>query len=193
LGRRLLPEEKPMTLKHDLGTFEGFNFRNQAALDRNLTADEILDWDHDGAGEAEFWPAGDHPGVASVFDRKSAVAGSELEALDDLLRQLGQDDTETFLRIRYAVHDRGLDLAGLTAAEVEDAPLYLYRGTNFSDLYREAGYDLFEAYYPDLYALWEKTPCDGLHFDPVAFLESPGFTLAEVTLSGEKWLLVHPD
>ena len=182
-----------MTLKHDLGTFEGFNFRNQAALDRNLTADEILDWDHDGAGEAEFWPAGDHPGVASVFDRKSAVTGSELEALDDLLRQLGQDDTETFLRIRYAVHDRGLDLAGLTAAEVEDAPLYLYRGTNFGDLYREAGYDLFEAYYPDLYALWEKTPCDGLHFDPVAFLESPGFTLSEVTFSGEKWLLVHPD
>ena len=182
-----------MTLKHDLGTFEGFNFRDQAALDRNLTADEVLDWDHDGAGEAEFWPAGDHPGVASVFDRKSAVTGSELEALDDLLRQLGQDDTETFLRIRYAVHDRGLDLAALTAAEVEDAPLYLYRGTNFGDLYREAGYDLFEAYYPDLYALWEKTPCDGLHFDPVAFLESPGFTLAEVTLSGEKWLLVHPD
>jgi hypothetical protein len=31
------------------------------------------------------------------------------------------------------------------------------------------------------------------HFDPVAFLESPGFTLTEVTLSGEKWLLVHPD
>ena len=182
-----------MTLKHDLGTFEGFNFRDQAALDRNLTADEVLDWDHDGAGEAEFWPAGDHPGVASVFDRKSAVTGSELEALDDLLRQLGQDDTETFLRIRYAVHDRGLDLTDLTAAEVEDAPLYLYRGTNFCDLYREAGYDLFEAYYPDLYALWEKTPCDGLHFDPVAFLESPGFTLAEVTLAGEKWLLVHPD
>jgi hypothetical protein len=191
-----------MTLKHDLGTFEGFNFRNQAALDRNLTADEILDWDHDGAGEAEFWPAGDHPGVASVFDRKSAVTGYELEALDDLLRQLGQDDTETFLGIRYAVHDRGLDLTDLTAAEVEDAPLYLYRGTNFCDLYRgtnfcdlyrEAGYDLFQAYYPDLYALWEKTPCDGLHFDPVAFLESPGFTLTEVTLSGEKWLLVHPD
>jgi hypothetical protein len=136
----------------------------EATPDRNLTADEVLDWDHDGAGEAEFWPAGDHPGVASVFDRKSAVTGSELEALDDLLRQLGQDDTEIFLRIRYAVHDRGLDLAGLTAAEVEDAPLYLYRGTNFCDLYQEAGYDLFEAYYPDLYALWEKTPCDGLHF-----------------------------
>jgi hypothetical protein len=32
-----------------------------------------------------------------------------------------------------------------------------------------------------------------LHFDPVAFLESPGFTLSEVTLDGEKWLLVHPE
>ena len=74
-----------MTLKHDLGTFEGFNFRDQAALDRNLTADEVLDWDHDGAGEAEFWPAGDHPGVAALFSQKSAVSGSELKALDDLL------------------------------------------------------------------------------------------------------------
>ena len=45
-----------MTLKHDLGTFEGFNFRDQAALDRNLTADEVLDWDHDGAGELEPVP-----------------------------------------------------------------------------------------------------------------------------------------
>jgi hypothetical protein len=182
-----------MTPKHDLGTFEGFNFREQAALDRNVTADELVDWDHDGAGEAEFWPAGDHPGVAALFERRNAVTGSELEALDDLLRQLGHDGTETFLRIRFAVHDRGLDLRTVTSEEVEDVLLYLYRGTNFGDLYREAGYELFESYYPDLYALWEKTPCDGLHFDPVAFLEAPGFTLCEVVLGPEKWLLIHPD
>ncbi len=122
-----------MTLKHDLGTFEGFNFREQAALDRNVTADELVDWDHDGAGEAEFWPAGDHPGVAALFDRRNAVTGSELEALDDLLRHLGHDGTETFLRIRFAVHDRGLDLRTVTPEEVVDVLLYLYRGTNFGD------------------------------------------------------------
>ena len=182
-----------MTLKHDLGEFEGFNFRNQAAIYPNLTAREVFDWDHDGEGEAEFWPAGDHPGVAALFSQKSAVSASELKALDDLLCQLGSDDTATFLRIRYAVQDRGLDIHNVSAGEVEDAPCYTYHGSNFTDLYREAGYDLFEAYYPELYTLWEQTPCDGLHFDPVAFLESPSFSLTEITVGGEKWLMVHPE
>jgi hypothetical protein len=49
-------------------------------------------------------------------------------------------------------------------------------------------------YYPELYKLWEQTPCDGLTFDPRDFLESPSFTLDEVTLSdNHKWLIVHPD
>ena len=78
-----------MTLKHDLGEFEGFNFRNQTAIYPNLTAREVVDWDHDGEGEAEFWPAGDHSGVAALFSQKSAVSGSELKALDDLLCNWG--------------------------------------------------------------------------------------------------------
>lgn len=182
-----------MTISHDLGEFEGFNFRDQAAIDRNLTADEVIDWDHDEAGEAEFWPAGDHAGVAAVFSRKSSITGSELQALDDLLTDLGNDDTATFLRIRYAIEDRGLDIHDLTADAVDDLTCYIFRGTNFGDLYREAGYELFETYYPELYAMWEKTPCDGLHFDPHDFLESPCFTLSEMTVGGEKWLLVCPE
>ena len=105
----------------------------------------------------------------------------------------GSDDTATFLRIRYAVQERGLDIHNVSAGEVEDAACYTYHGSNFTDLYREAGYDLFEAYYPELYTLWEQTPCDGLHFDPVAFLESPSFSLTEITVGGEKWLMVHPE
>ena len=179
-----------MTLSHDLGEFEGFNFREQAAIDRNLTADEVLDWDHDGEGEAEFWPAGDHPGVAALFSRKSSVTATELLTLDELLSQLGHDDTATFLRIRYAVEYQGNNLQDLTAEDIEGLNCYTFTGTNFTDIYREAGYELFETYYPELYAMWEKTPCDGLHFDPEAFLESPGFTLSEMTVGGEKWLLV---
>ena len=38
----------------DLGTFEGFNFRDQAAIMRRLTAEDVVNWDHDGDGEAEF-------------------------------------------------------------------------------------------------------------------------------------------
>ena len=44
-------------LHFDLGTFEGFSFRHDQAIDRNLTAAEVVGWDHDAAGEAEFWPS----------------------------------------------------------------------------------------------------------------------------------------
>lgn len=181
-----------MKLNHDLGEFEGFNFREQAAIYPNITADDVINWDHDGEGEAEFWPAGDHSGVAALFDRRTAVTGGELQALDNLLTDLGSDDTGTFLRIRHAITDRGMDIQSVTAAEINDELCYTYRGTNFTDLYREAGYELFETYYPDLYALWEKSHCDGLHFDPVDFLESQSFSVTEITVGGEKWIIVHP-
>jgi hypothetical protein len=72
--------------------------------------------------------------------------------------------------------------------------VFIFSGTSFTDIYRDAGYALFELYYPELYKLWEQTPCDGLTFDPRDFLESPSFTLDEVTLSdNDKWLIVHPD
>ena len=44
----------PQTLRFDLGTFEGFNFRDQSAIERELTAEEVVNWNHDGDGEAEF-------------------------------------------------------------------------------------------------------------------------------------------
>jgi hypothetical protein len=41
-------------LQFNLGTFEGFNFKEQSAIDHILTADEVMAWDHDTEGEAEF-------------------------------------------------------------------------------------------------------------------------------------------
>lgn len=37
-------------LTYELGTFEGFNFRDQSAIERNVTAQEVVDWDHDRVG-----------------------------------------------------------------------------------------------------------------------------------------------
>ena len=37
---------------NDLGTFEGFNFREQCAIERILSANEVIEWDHDKKGEA---------------------------------------------------------------------------------------------------------------------------------------------
>ena len=179
-------------LQFDFGTFEGFNFRTQGAIDRILSANEVLTWDHDGAGEAEFWPSGDSPGVALVFQGKTSVTASELRDLDRLLGELGEDSEANYLRIHFALGIRGGDLAALTGAEVEDQLFHVFIGTSFMDLRREAAFELFEVYYPDEYEVWEKSTCDGLIFDEDRFLDSPSFSTEEVTLGDRKALIVAP-
>ena len=179
--------------RFDLGTFEGFNFRDQSAIDRTLTADEVIGWDHDREGEAEFWPAGDRPEVAWLFSSQSAVAASELQGLDRLLEELGGDEPENFLKIRHALNVYSADLRTLTAEQVEDENVHLFFGPNFWDLRREAAYELFELYYPEAYAGWEKSTCDGLVFDTDRFLDSPSFSVEEVRLGDRVALIVVPN
>ena len=177
-------------LHFDLGTFEGFSFRDQQAVDHILSAEEVVQWDHDANGEAEFWPSGDNAEVALVFAGRSAVTASELVALDALLQELGDDSTCNFLRIHYAVSCCGEDLADLTRDEIEDLPLQVWEGTSFLDLRKEAAFELFELYYPEEYRIWEQSHCDGLIFDPDQFLDPPGFSVEEVTLGDRKALIV---
>ena len=181
-----------VSLQADLGTFEGFNFRNQSAIDHNLTAEEVVNWEHDADGEAEFWPSGDHPGVQLLFRHRSAVTAADLRALDCLLHDLGGDTEENFLRLHHAVSCSGYDLRSLTAEQVEDQFLHVFRGSNFTDLRREAAYELFELYYPEAYAAWEQSRCDGLIFDTDRFLDSPGFSVEEVRLGNQVALLIAP-
>ena len=84
----------------------------------------------------------------------------------------------------------GGDLATLTAAEVEDNSLDIFLGSSFTDLRREAAYQLFELFYPDEYRAWEKTTCDGLIFDTDRFLDSPAFSVEEIALADKVALLV---
>ena len=177
-------------LVFDLGTFEGFNFRQQGAIDRTLTAEEVVNWEHDMHGEAEFWPAGDHPGVALLFKGRTCVTGRELQALDCLLQELGDDSTTNFLRIHHAVTCCGCDLSTLSVENIEDQCLHLFEGTSFIDLRRQAAFELFELYYPDEYRVWEKSLCDGLIFDEDRFLDSPSWHVEEVELADTKALIV---
>jgi hypothetical protein len=179
-------------MRYDLGTFEGFNFRSQSAIPRNLTAAEVVGWDHDRKGEAEFWPAGDRPEVQILFRNRSSITGTQLQALDRLLDELGGDSVENFLRVHYAVNICGTDLATLTREAVEDNSLDVFLGSNFTDLRREAAYQLFELFYPEEYRAWEKTTCDGLIFDTDRFLDSPAFSVEEITLADKVALLVAP-
>lgn len=183
------PAEK--TISNDLGTFEGFSFRDQCAISRILTAAEVVNWDHDAQGEAEFWPSGDRPEVLRVFNR-SSVTATELLDLDRLLDELGGDSTENFLRVHYAVNILGADLSGLDAGQVEDQFLHLFLGTNFLDLRREAAFELFELYHPEEFRVWDQSTCDGLIFDTDRFLDSPVFFVEKVALGDQKALLVAP-
>ncbi|MCX6917592.1 MAG: hypothetical protein NT167_31925 [Verrucomicrobia bacterium] len=176
----------------DLGTFEGFNFRTQCAIFGNLTAAEVVEWDHDKNGEAEFWPSGDRPEVALLFNHRNCVSGADLLGLNRLLAELGGDSPEHFLRIHYAVNFCGSSLADLSRDQVEDSPLHIFFGSNFLDVRREAAYELFELYYPDEYAVWEKSLCDGLIFDTDRFLDSPCFFTEETRLGDGAVLLVAP-
>lgn len=179
-----------MGLTFDLGQFEGFNFRTQSAIDRLVSAKEVANWDHDRNGEAEFWPAGDVPEVALLFKGRSSVTAAELLDLDRVLVELGGDTRDNFLQVHYAVNICGAALQTLTASEVQDQCLHVFYGTSFLDVRREAGYELFELYYPEAYAAWEKSLCDGLIFDVDRFLDSPSLWVEEVELGDEVAMLV---
>lgn len=184
------PNPGNFALHFDLGTFEGFNFRDDGAIDRILSAQEVVEWDHDALGEAEFWPSGDHAGVALVFKWQTAVTASQLLALDRVLADLGDDSTLNCLRVHHAVGCCGYDLASLTVEQVEDQCLHVFEGTSFLDLRKEAAFELFELYYPDEYRVWEKSQCDGLIFDQDRFLDSPTWSVEEVQLGDTKALIV---
>lgn len=179
-------------LHFDLGTFEGFNFRNQSAIEKILTAEEAVNWEHDKDGEAEFWPSGDHVEVAFFFHDQSSVSCSELQALDALLQELGGDDVENFLKLYHALKAGGASLFNVTASEVEDYNISLFFGESFIDLRKEAAYSLFETFWPEAYKAWKSCNCDGLIFDVDRFLDSPSWSVEEITLGDEKVLLICP-
>ena len=183
---------EPSALHFDFGSFEGFNFRNQSAIEQTLSAHDVVSWNHDTMGEAEFWPAGDHCGVALVFRGRNSVGACELIALDRLLQEMNGDPIDNFLKIHYAVAIRGARLDELTAAEIEDTFVHVFMGVSFGDVRRAAAYELFELYYPEEFLVWEKTTCDGLHFDTDRFLASPAFWVEEVQLGETVALLISP-
>ncbi len=185
--------EHSTPIEINLGTFEGFNFRTQEAIDRTLTAAEVISWNHDRAGEAEFWPSGDRPEVQFLYKQATSVTGLELKGLIRLLTELGGDSTENFLRIHYALSRSASSTADLEAEAVEECLIYVFIGSSFTELRRAAAFELFETLYPELYGIWEETLCHGLRFDADDFLDEPGWWVEEVELGNEKALLVAPD
>lgn len=157
-----------------------------------LTAAEVVAWDHNRQGEAEFWPAGDVSEVALLFKQRKTVTAGELVDLDRVLAELGGDSQHNYLQIYYAVNIFGDALATLSAESLEDHCLHTFFGSNFLDVRREAAHELFEIYHPEEYGVWEKSHCDGLILDTDQFLDSPVFSVEEVKLGEGVALLIVP-
>jgi hypothetical protein len=175
----------------NLGFFEGFNFREQSAIERTLSAEEVIQWNHDARGEAEFWPSGSHPGVSLLFSNRRAVHASELVALHRILKKLGDDSILNFLRLHFVVNVLGMALNQVNAETLADPIAMTLHGSSLFDLRKEAAYELFETYFPALHKAWDDCPMDGLRFDTDDFLDSPMWNVEEVELcDGSKGLIV---
>ncbi len=180
------------TCRYDFGSFEGFNFRSQSAIPKTLSIGEVLNWDHDQNGEAEFWPSGDCEGVSLVFKNLNAVTSSELMALEELLTELGGDSDDNYVKVYYSVSVLRERVDDIESSKIEDQTPLLFWGDYISDIRKEAAYELFELYFPELFKVWESTPCDGLYFDTDLFLDSPQWSTDEVKINGRAALLVSP-
>ena len=173
-----------------LGTFEGFNFRTQSAIMRRQTAEDVVNWDHDADGEAEFWPSGDTPLVSGIFHQK--IKASDLTALNDLLIALDGDFECNMLRIQFAIRALGADLHSLTASELDEKRPVIYYGDNQFDVRIFAACELFEAHFPELYKARMQDRHGILIFDWYKFIHLPKWITYELSLRDRKLLMVLP-
>lgn len=174
-------------LKHNLGMFERYSFATQGTIFPNHSAQDVLDWDHN-TDAVEFWPCGDHEGVALVFYRQTAVTATELIKLDDLLTAIGNDAIETYAKIHWLMSVDGYALNELTADMVTGLDVYYFIGELFADLSKDAATQLFEKLYPEQYVTWRQGFSDQT-FDPEAFWST--WTVHDVELSSCKILMAR--
>ena len=173
----------PPRIENDLGTLEGLSFTRQCALERTVTAEEILTYPE----EAEFWPSGDNALVAALLDWKTTKP-SELLALDALITQVG----EHRLIAAIALIQDGFRISEITEDLLDERSVHVFEADNFMSARTNAAYELFELYWPEAYKAWETgSHPDGLTFDVEAFLDSPQCSVTEVTLGTRRIVLVE--
>jgi hypothetical protein len=172
----------------ELGMFEGFNFRDQCAIDRNLTADEVINWDHDKDGEAEFWPDGSSVFVNKLLPGNSCSAG-EIQEVVRIFEELEYSPID--LAKAVFLRDVGNSLEDIGRDAIDNSRLYVFGPGWFVDLEKEAAYELFEMFWPEAYTWWEKSNVPGLHFDVKDFISH--FPTLEVKLQHGGYLIVDTE
>ncbi len=174
------------------GVVEGCEDAERKAFFREMDLSEGREWDPEGQEDDESSLVRDLRALRVLFQGSHALDAKGMETALGLVAALDGDDLDSILRLHVLVNIQGMDLDAVTVAAMEELPLSTFRGENFHDVRREAAFELFQLYWPDLYAIWEKTPMDGLRFDVDAFLDSPSWVTEEVQLGSECVLLVMP-
>ncbi len=173
------------------GVVAGCEDAERKAFFREMDLSEGRQWDpEDQEGEDELSSVRDMRAMRVLFQGRHALDAKGMETAIQLVQAFDGDDLDSILRLHVLVNIQGMDLEAVTVAAMGDLPLSTFRGENFHDVRREAAFELFQLYWPDLYAIWEKTPMDGLRFDVDAFLDSPSWVTEEVQLGSECVLLV---
>lgn len=176
-------KNNPPRIENDLGTLLGFSFTSQCAIERTVTAEEILTYPE----EAEFWPSGDNALVAALLDWKTTKP-SELLALDALMTQVGEHP----LIAAIALIRDGYRISEITEDLLDERSVHVFKADTFMSARKNAAYELFELYWPEAYKTWEAgSHPDGLHFDVEAFLDSPQCSVTEVELGPRCIVLVE--
>ena len=183
---------KDISKQFNLGTFECFSLKDHCAVAKLFTADEVIEWDSDLNGEAQFWPSGDNAGMLMLFRHgvKRKIRQDELVSINRILTDIGDDSLNTFAKIFYATEYDGEILADLTRDYIDDMNLHVSTGTSMIELRQEAALEMFELYYPEAYKAWDESHCDGLTFDIDKFLSSPSLYVHPITDIGNIKVLI---
>ena len=177
-------------LRFELGTFAGYNLSHPVAMRRRLTAQEVVDLEHEVEDTAEFRPAGDRFEIRLIFGAGNPVSVAQLRSLDRVLQELGGDSIRNFLHLHSAIDDFNVDLATATARDIEHPDRHLFIGDDFFDLRDEAADALLAYYWPEGHRAAQSSHTAGLFSDSGRVLQWMMCTVEEVDLGDQLALIV---
>ena len=178
----------------DLGTFDGYNLEHDKAI-INISAADLILYDHELSGEAEFWPSGDNVGVKLVFEElsiKNRVTGEMLLDLKRIILEMGGPSLTNYAILHHAIHYNGETLETILASELLDLNLHVFHNEKFEskrELETRAAYELLELYYPKYFEIMNN-PIAGISFDAKHFLNCGLFGISIIKISDELTILV---
>jgi len=176
--------------KCDLGNFSGRIWHESGNLSREFSPEEVLEWNQDHDGFAEFYPSGDHEGVSLVFREKASVSTADLVELDHLIDGLRYPPKISCLLIHHLMHKHKVDVANLDCSDIEDSEAVIATGRTFFEAEQMATaklYDHFPEECPDILHGLDSAVRDR---ELLKLLYSPKFVITQARFSNDVGMVV---